>query len=99
MRTYVASDKFIFGEEAKVRWLLVREVPADREELLEVVPNNFQAGQSAGRARLERLVVATERWIKVVHRNSERGRSVTGAAQLDIRYCCLGHEFFLLVPE
>jgi hypothetical protein len=48
MGTYVASDELIFSEEAIERWLVFREVPADREEFLEVVPNDFQAGQSAG---------------------------------------------------
>jgi hypothetical protein len=39
----VTSDELILGEEAVIRWLLVCEVSADREECLEVIPNDFQA--------------------------------------------------------
>jgi hypothetical protein len=60
MGTYVTSNELIFSEEAVEWWLLVREVPADREELLEVVPDYFQAGQSARRAWLECRIVASE---------------------------------------
>jgi len=40
----VASYKFILREEAVIRWLFVREVFTEREEILEVVSDNFQAG-------------------------------------------------------
>ena len=44
MKTYVASYKFILHEEAIIKWLLVCEVLAQQEEILEVVSDNFQAG-------------------------------------------------------
>lgn len=43
-KTYVASYKFVLREEAVIRWLFVREVFTEREEILEVVSDNFQAG-------------------------------------------------------
>jgi hypothetical protein len=55
----VASDELILGEEAIVRRLLLSEVSAEREEFLKVIADDFQARQSAGRARLERRVVTT----------------------------------------
>jgi hypothetical protein len=54
MRTYVASEELVLSEEAEER------------RLLGVVPDNFQAGQSARTARLEGRVVATERSLHVV---------------------------------
>jgi hypothetical protein len=54
MRTYVASEELVLSEEAEER------------RLLGVVPDNFQAGQSARTARLEGRVVATERGLHVV---------------------------------
>jgi hypothetical protein len=56
----VASDELILGEEAVEWWLFVSEVLADREERLEVISDDFQAGQSTRRAWLECRVVATE---------------------------------------
>ncbi len=97
--TYVTAEERVLGEEAIVRRLLAREVPAQREEFLEAVANNLQAGQSARRAWLECRVVAAERWIKVVNGNRERCRTVTRAALCDIRDGRLGHEFLLVVPE
>ena len=44
--TYVATDERILGEETKVRWLLVREVLAQGEEISEAIADNSQARQS-----------------------------------------------------
>jgi len=97
--TYVTTEELVLGEEAKVRRLVAREVPAQREEILEAITDNLQAGQSARRAWLECRVVAAERRVKVVNRNRERCRTVTRAALCDIRDGRLGHEFLLVVPE
>ena len=43
----MASDELILSEEAKVRWLVGREVLAQGEEILEAIANNLQARQSA----------------------------------------------------
>ncbi len=43
-KTYVASLKFVLHEEAIIKWLLVYEVLAQQEEILEVVSDDFQAG-------------------------------------------------------
>jgi hypothetical protein len=43
-KTYVASYKFVLHEEAIIKWLLICEVLAQQEEVLEVVPDDFQAG-------------------------------------------------------
>jgi hypothetical protein len=40
----MASYQFVLREEAVIRWLFVSEVFAEREEILEVVSNDFQAG-------------------------------------------------------
>jgi len=40
----VASYKFVLHEEAIIKWLLICEVLAQQEEVLEVVPDDFQAG-------------------------------------------------------
>ena len=42
--TYVASDELVLGEEAVIRWLILSEVVAEREELLQAISDNFQAG-------------------------------------------------------
>jgi hypothetical protein len=55
----VTSDELILGEEAVERRLLISVVSADREELFEVIPDDFQTGQCAGRAWLERRIIAT----------------------------------------
>ena len=95
----MTSDEFVLGKEAIVRRLLLREVPAEWEERPEAVPDGFQAGQSAGRARLERRVVTAKRWVKVVNGDGERCGSVARAALLDICDGGLTHESLLLVPE
>lgn len=96
----MTSDELVLCEEAIIRRLLFRVVLTEREELLEAVPDNFQAGQSAGRAWLERRVVTAKRWVEIVNRDGERRRSVTGAAAFrDIRNGGLGYESLLIVPE
>jgi hypothetical protein len=40
----VTSDELILGEKPVIRWLALCEVLADREECLEVISNDFQAG-------------------------------------------------------
>jgi hypothetical protein len=97
--TYVAPDELILSEEAVERRLIYSEISADWEELLEVISDDLQARQSAGRARLERRVIATERRVKVVDRSGEWCGSVSRMALRDIGDRCLRHEPFLLVPE
>jgi len=63
----VAPDELVLGKEAVERRLLVSEVSADWEERFEVIAHDLQTGQSAGRAWLERRVVAAERRVKVVY--------------------------------
>jgi hypothetical protein len=67
----VTPDELILSKEAIEGWPRRREASADREELLEMISDDLQAGQSAGRAWLERRVVATERGVIVVNRNGE----------------------------
>jgi len=95
----VASDELILSKEAIEGWPRGREASADREELLEVISDNLQAGQSAGRAWLERCVVATERGVIVVNRNREWCGPVSRTALLDIGDRRLRHEPFFVVPE
>jgi hypothetical protein len=40
----VASDELVLSEEAIIRWLILSEVVAEREELLQAISDNFQAG-------------------------------------------------------
>ena len=95
----MTPNELIFSKEAVEGWPRRREGLADREELLEVISDNLQAGQSTGRAWLERRVVATERGVIVVNRNRERCRPVSRTALLDIGDRRLRHEPFLVVPE
>jgi hypothetical protein len=43
----MAADKLVLSEEAKERWLIVREVPAQGEEILEAIADNLQTRQGA----------------------------------------------------
>ena len=95
----MTSDELILSKEAIEGWPRGREAPANREELLEVISDDLQAGQSARRARLERRVVATERGIIVVNRNREWCGPVSRTALLDIGDRRLRHEPFFVVPE
>jgi hypothetical protein len=47
MKTYVASYRFVLHKEAIIKQLLICEVLAQQEEVLEVVSDDFQAGWSA----------------------------------------------------
>ena len=95
----MTSNELILRKEAIKGWPCGREVSADWEELFEVVADDLQAGQSAGRARLEGRVVATDRGVKVVNRNREWCRPVSRTALLNIGDRRLRHEPFLVVPE
>ena len=97
--TYVAADELVLGKETKVRWLLIREVLAQGEEISEAISYNFQARQCTWRTRLKCRIVAAESRVKVVNRNGERCGTVTRAAQCDIRDSRFGHESHLGVPE
>jgi hypothetical protein len=95
----MAADELVLSEEAKEWWLVAREVPAQREEILEAIADNLQAGQGARRTWLECRVVAAERRVKVVNGNGERCRTVTRSTLCDIRDGRFGHESLLVVPE
>ena len=97
--TYVSPEEPFLRIKAEERRLFVSEVLADREELLEAVAHDLQAGKGTGRARLESHVVATERRVKVVDRHHEWCRTVSGTALCDVGRRRLRHEPFLLVPE
>jgi hypothetical protein len=97
--TYVSPEEPFLCIKAEERRLFVSEVLADREELLEVIAHDLQAGKSTGRARLESRIVATERRVKVVDRHHEWCRTVSGTALCDVGRRRLRHEPFLLVPE
>jgi hypothetical protein len=56
----VASDELILGEKAVEWWQHISDALVDREKCLEVISDDFQAGQNTRRAWLECCIIGAE---------------------------------------